>query len=277
MTGHSTEELRELRDDICPDMMADAVDNFDDVQAVEGFEDGAFTKRLAHISERYLVGYVEIHVHLCLIGGRLERGEYCASFIRATPKDGSAGRNEDIRTRGDQSSGYREVQQVERTVLVPVVQGVEPSEGMPVGVMQVLSLERLQPLDDCFRSWEHAPDFRQSTAPRIAVSAGIPEDRERRLVSDGLTVRPDEFASEVVQGGSEVVDHVSNNRAQGRRGDACLSLSAEDISAAVRIELAGDDIWFWTDEPVNRFVESIAVMVRAVEFGEASAESVAHG
>jgi hypothetical protein len=177
--------------------------------------------------EAYVEGCVETHFHFragTVNGGIL--GDWCAA-VKCVEQvfdlvDIDVVRNEE-REGGDVDEACR----VGQSVLVLDRKLVELPQG--VGLEPVPSLVRLQPLDLCLREWGDAPRSAIEFGQRLGVLGDVfGQNREARVALDLTSQTPfpagkRQLEGEVVEGGSEVVDAVSGDKAEPSGGGLTIS------------------------------------------------------
>jgi hypothetical protein len=193
------------------------------------------------LPEDYAEGQQGIHVHLRVetLGkgggaGGVSRN-LCAVFIRTHVDFDSAG---EVGRVGKVSVGAGgDLRDVRHSMFVHVGKLVE----LPQGVRRerIPSCVRLQPLDDCLRSWVNAPDF-VTTFPHLP----FPSTKNGELrpsvegVGQGATsVMPySEFVGKVVKGGAEVVEAIPDDEAELYR-DWLGESDVHDLLTALTVEM----------------------------------------
>jgi hypothetical protein len=132
---------------------------------------------------------------------------------------------------------------------------------------RVLSVVRLQPLNDCLRTWvnplESLVEFYRS------IGTLFREDREPGLVGDGLGeaiphVGHSKFEGEVVEGGSEVVDAVSDDEAKVS-GRLFKHFEPRELVEVINIEIRPSSVRMFL-APGSRFsFKALQVVERPLE------------
>lgn len=215
------------------------------------------------IAKNYLQGWLGIHVHgerlsvsrsqaehLCAIFRRLQRppdcfntgvGTECAKAVAHLVQDGNGGR--------------------EQPVLVAVVDVVEHGERVPLGVPSVVRVERLQLPDLGDPTWVDA--LQTPTHGTCPILRSL-DDWEGVLVSRGSTIGEDKLPDDVVEGGAEVIQHVSVDNGESTQVHLPLCPPPEDVPT-VALQLVGNDIRLTLDGLLAGGAESVSVYARPVE------------
>jgi hypothetical protein len=150
-------------------------------------------------------------------------------------------------------------------VLVHVGKLVELPEG--VAPEPLPSIVGLQPLDVCLRSWVDAPDF-VSAFPR----RHLPITEDGKFQAPGAAfgqgvdsnVGEREFVDEVVEGGSEVVDAVSDDEAKVG-GRLLQHFEPRELVEFINIELRPNSVRAFLGPGFHFGFKVLQVMERPVE------------
>lgn len=218
--------------------------------------------------KRYIKRGAQVHVHLRVVGADLGSTEYCAFFEPSRQGRGDRGDVDTKLVESDQAGRENVLGQIQRPVFVPAVQFVEVGERFFVGVapsrvkgIAIRSIERLQLLKDCLRSWRDAPNLLGGSRD---LEGTLGEDRELGFGGPGIASDTDQLPHEVVKGGAHVVDAVTDDRADvGRVGT--ITLRPEDVLAGLGIVFAGDVVGFRVDDLLQGALDGIEVGIRPRE------------
>lgn len=181
------------------------------------------------LAETYAEGGCELHVHFRagFVNGGIA-GDWCAIFNRTVDWFDFIGSEAFNHVPHGGSSDERNVRQ---TVLVLDVKLIE----LPEEIVGEPSVVRLQPLDNCLRAWVDAPEHIIEPS-RILLG----ENRELRTSLDVVwqrrsRVRQSELEGQIVEGGTKVVDAVTDDEAEFGGGRLLENLDPKDLLGAINI------------------------------------------
>lgn len=210
------------------------------------------------VAQRYIDGdLAEIHVHI-RVGGTV-LSEYCAVFERAEHPEGEAidGFDSYVLRSHARHDGH---EQSEMTMLVDIRELVQYPERMRGRVLPVSV--RLQALDQCSRSSGNATEPSLTSDGIFELFSGRCDGKHqvgldsRHEMPPG--VMPSEITNEVVERGTQVLDHVSE---QQREPDGGLAFrdDYELLRVCLHVYFLRDSIRLAFEPPLNRLVKSLCV------------------
>jgi hypothetical protein len=219
--------------------------------------------------ENYVKANAGVHVH---IGIQAAQSGLCFAFTNQYPLRYSRGRfvyRPSLPVnKVDGNLGNRHV---DASVLVPITEYVQEGKRILPGVSGWPSVERLQLLDECLRSWRDVPDpalsFRRS-------HGAFDEDRELGAICLLLCHRADQSTGKIVESRPEVVDAVPDDQRELLVESSTGHV--KDVMAAVMIELAGNRIRTTIGYPLDRNPHSLQVLVRSPEPAHHVPEEMRH-
>jgi len=229
-------------------------DEFNDCVDTRKDQSNGFSSSGSSLAKRYADGWIELHIHI--FAG--DSGEFCALFHSAlvdgiwvtTPHD-------DGQSWVEYSTICSSGDEIEMSMFVGVAQGLKPEQHtVPVGVPSVV---RLIPLDRCLCLPGHSFDFRPTVPLEVF---GAVTDRECIEPRGGLAIGINELPSKVIEGGSEVVQGISDDRAKSNRRRRGIPLDAPDFLAGLRVELTDDVTRLRFGEGLNFPLQGFQVLVR---------------
>jgi hypothetical protein len=148
-------------------------------------------------------------------------------------------------------------------MLVQIRKSVELPEGSS-RVLLLPSEVRLQLLDDCLRVWMDAPDH----LPAFTRLEGFrSEDGEGQrfgtIFGQGINpgVSGGEFVDEIVEGGMEVVEAITNDEAKSG-GRVLEDFEINTLLSALRVEFGDVTVRVFFDPSANIGVEALQVLPR---------------
>jgi hypothetical protein len=161
------------------------------------------------------------------------------------------------------SHGYQE------SVFVGNVEFMKPPKRF------IPSLVRFQSLDEAYSLVRRSLYHSHVTGFKYL---GVSGDGETGFVGDDVPLATDQFANQQVKAGAEIMDSVSSNGTQLKRGLSQDSYLENPI-AGIRLVMADDFIGVGLDEPLNRRFEITDVLFGPFDLGIdscGSATSVGH-
>jgi hypothetical protein len=191
------------------------------------------------LAETYAEGGCELHVHFragFVQGG--EAGDWCAIFNRTVDYLDFVGCEAFDHIENGSSPEKRNVG---RTVLVldgKLVKLPEEVIGEPV-----TSVIRLQPLDNCFRARVDTPEhFIESSRILLAENRELRTtlDIDRQRLSQ---VRQGKLEGQIVEGGTKVVDTVTDNQAKFGGGWWLEDFDPKNLLGAINVGFGPRSIW----------------------------------
>jgi hypothetical protein len=221
----------------------------------------------ASISERYAGGHLSVHVHFRIVSGSgyVDPRNFAVVFHRAERQRVVREARSDVLERKKVADlhGIRLKDGdccIEKPVFVLVREDIESPERMRTIVIP--SLVWLQILDGVDVILSHPGDQAVELGNRIRVPRRVNrEGRERspfvRFVSSEL----DQFAGQVIDGGSEVVDALSDQKS-APLGRLFKDDETKDIVACIRLELSPDGVRVASEVPLKFRFDSIRVFLR---------------
>lgn len=266
MLGHHSERIHERRNDLRSDVVQDVPQ--DAVNVVMGAD--------SHVlAERYRVGELALHLHFGVRRVNAETGDLCAVFERR------------VRDRHVYSGYLSELSNRVKNQVAALVSLMgrkhRPSQDAPDDVQNTVSvyagkfvempepmisrrspdLERLQPLDTCpvFSGEVSNLIFRSFSSEGIA---GIADWKRRLAVGRRLAGEDCKLPREMIEGGSQVLQTISDEKTEGKRR-GLSDVNPEDMLAAVRLSLVGDEIRFSLEKRADLSIERFQVLLCPVE------------
>lgn len=216
------------------------------------------------VTENYVNGQICIHVHVRLTIGETQSRDFCAAFENAGEYFSGlyqyAGDDRDKCRLGRGGRDYKAL------VFVNVGEVIEPRKG--VGIRRILSLVRLQRLNDCGIS---LPETGNSRPPLTDKLDFVAEDRKLRAAARLLF--PCQFRKvpcEVIETVSQVVDDVANNH---RDVDGVLVdrnfFGVEIIPTCLRVVLHRDRVGVkFCGQARDLRVQGLQMLFRPTDLGE---------
>ncbi len=186
---------RPVSDQEAPKYGDDAIDRVK--KLLKRWDDGFSFNNLA---ERYLELKLRVHVHCRLVprdSGNSK--QFCAMFEGAA-SGRQLNRTGNIAPIGNGGGGY------EKSVLVQNVKAMEPPE-----YISFPSLVWFQFLDDLNHFGAGARYFSGNLGLCLGDSLDIPPDREGGVLVDGALTNSGQFASKMIERGSQIVNRVADN------------------------------------------------------------------
>lgn len=219
------------------------------------------------LAESYAEGGCEIHVHFRagLVNGGVA-GDWCAIFNRKVDWLDFVGDGAFINHEGHMRNA-RVRRNVRQTVLVLVGKPVELPEGIVDGTL-LPSIVRLQPLDDCFRVWSDAPKHAVEFFQVTVATGG--EDRKSRISLDALGYPPlfvnnGEFEGEIVEGGTKVMEAVSNHEAEFVGGRWLEDFGPKELLGAISIGFTPSSVRAFFEPKIHFGFKALQVVDRPAE------------
>jgi hypothetical protein len=261
----SNKERRERSGEVRPEntkhLVLDVIN-----QAREKYERQLVFDDWQAVAKAYGQQRAEVHVHFAMrhIAHGNVAGNYCAAFHRTRfPLDFNAAENSEARSINDSASRQHQLE-VGQPMFVYVGEAVNNPEG--VACILIPSTVRLQHLDSCLGSWNHAPDFALALLSKLS-SAG--EDGKRRLVGAfrGQRFAPvgsyGKFIGEIVEGGADVVDAIAEHEGEASRR-LLKDLNFNSILGGIRVRFVDKAIWLSFAPPAPFVFHGLQVLPRPV-------------
>lgn len=252
------EERLQLGEDDIPQVVADALKSLDD----------GGTPCWPFLGERYISGYLELHLHFRRWAGGVKgvARDYCAIFKRAESHivPGSEAKSA-VRVLADRKRGIREhgASGQRMSMLVYVLQAVQHQER--VRFRAIPTVVRLQLLDgflDLGRCLPHARHGRLVEARRGRVDGEL----DPPLIGGNGGVGRDELPREVVERDTQVMDVVPDDE-NPVAGLSTIYSDAHEFLLRHSIVLMHNAVRFLAPERSDGRLESFQVGVRPVEGG----------
>jgi hypothetical protein len=242
------------------------------LDARQGLDD--LSDQFGWLVKRHLLGGEEIHVHIRVSGGDVQREKYvgCVSFIPfrwATANGPVQILKEWLPTCIYELDRCSPRDQIQAPVLVPVVEFVEGLERVPERIGRWYAIERLQLLERCSglrgSVLELSSDLVGGVPPVVDVGpCDISEWRavDRKLISLVLLLASasDECRDEVVETGSHVVGEVPDEELPF--GIEAIRRKAELVLGAVRLQLTLDGVQLLASDSLKANTEDVEVCLR---------------
>ena len=220
----------------------------------------------------YLRGDAEIHLHFVPRRGVLDGPPQCAVYERSIDGVAQGGAGNDCLTYklwvdGDDGND---------PMLRSIVESVEMSEASQPGG----SVVRLQPLDECLRSWDHSGDLIQAAAAcrlaRLPVDSRV-HDRvgeDRKLGKPTRVTDPGECPSEMIERRPEFVYEGPDLVADPQGGQFSAEVNMDEFLRFVRVELGPKHNGIGLLEGADFSLELHQLLVRSIQLESDSVQGI---